>query len=210
MNPFTIRSMPTVLLSAVALLVLPACSDKSQEPKTERAESATYKSGVPGGIVVETTTHTARIVSVFPGTREVVLDLPDGKREVVTCGPMVVNFDQLRPNDMVKLTVTEQVAVAMASESDRPDTDAGGDTVVALAPKGAQPGAVMANVKQVTATVTAIDVPHHTATLQFPDGSTHKISVRHDIDLSKRRVGEKVVIRTTDAVALKVEKPKPQ
>jgi hypothetical protein len=68
----------------------------------------------------------------------------------------------------------------------------------------------MANTKQVTATVTAIDLGHHTATLQFPDGSTHKIAVRHDIDLSKRRVGEKVVIRTTDAIALKVEKPKPQ
>jgi hypothetical protein len=64
----------------------------------------------------------------------------------------------------------------------------------------------MAHTHQVTATVTAIDIGHHTATLQFPDGQTHTIAVRHDIDLTQRKVGEKVVIRTTDAIAIHVEK----
>jgi hypothetical protein len=199
----TIRSAKLALLSA-ALLALPSCSD-NPPPKAERTQTTKQEPGVPGSIAVDTTTITANIASVFGSTREVVLDLPDGKREVVTCGPAVVNFDQLRPGDQVKVTVTKEVAVAMGTESDPPDTSGG--AVVALAPKGAQPGAIMASVKQETATVTEIDLGHHTATLLFPDGQTRTITVRNDVDLTQRKVGEKVVIRKTNAMALRVEKP---
>jgi hypothetical protein len=204
MTRYTIRSAKLVLLSA-ALLVLPSCSGEAPPPTSERTQTKNQEPGVPGSITVDTTTITANIVSVFGTTREVVLDGPDGKREVVTCGPAVVNFDQLRAGDRVKVVMTKEVAVGMGTESDPPDTSG---TVVALAPKGAQPGAVMATVKQVTGTVTEIDIGHHTATVQFPDGETRKILVRHDIDLTQRKVGEKVVIRKTNAMALRVEKPK--
>jgi hypothetical protein len=43
--------------------------------------------------------------------------------------------------------------------------------------------------------------------MQFPDGSTKKIKVRKDVDLTKRSVGEKVVIRSTERFAVKIEKP---
>ena len=78
---------------------------------------------------------------------------------------------------------------------------------MALAPKGAKPGGIMAETTQVTAKVTAIDAEHHKATLQFEDGTTRTVAVRPDVDLSKRKVGEKVVIRTTEALAIPVEKP---
>lgn len=204
MNPLTPRRVRSALLSA-ALLTLSACTSNAPPPKAEQASAAGYQAGVPGGIAVETTTVTARIVSVIPNTRELSLDLPDGTRETVKCGPEVVNFDQLQKDDTVKITLTQEVAVAMARESDPPDT--AGDGVIALAPKGAKPGGVMAATTQVTATVTAIDLGHHTAVLQFPDGQTRTIAVRHDIDLSKRKVGEKVVIRMTTAMALRVDKP---
>ena len=59
----------------------------------------------------------------------------------------------------------------------------------------------------VTAKVTAIDLKQHKATLQFPDGTTKTVRVRKDVDLTKRQVGEEVVIRATEAVAIVVEKP---
>jgi hypothetical protein len=201
-----IRSAKLALLSA-ALLALPSCSD-NPPPKTERTQTKTLEPGVPGSISVDTTTTTANVVSVFGSTREVVLDLPDGKREAVTCGPAVVNFDQIRAGDQVKVVLTKEVAVAMGTESDPPDSSGG--SVVSLAAKGEQPGAVMASVKQVTATVIDIDLGHHTATLKFPDGETRMIQVRPDVDLTKRKVGEKVVIRKTNSMALKVEKPQKQ
>jgi hypothetical protein len=47
----------------------------------------------------------------------------------------------------------------------------------------------------------------HRATLQFEDGSTKTVAVRPDVDLNKRKVGDKVVIRITEALAIRVVKP---
>jgi len=79
--------------------------------------------------------------------------------------------------------------------------------MVALAPKGAQPAGLVAETTQVTATVKAIDPTNHTATLQFEDGSAETFPVRDDIDLSRRKVGEKVVFQVTEMIALSLEKP---
>ena len=60
---------------------------------------------------------------------------------------------------------------------------------------------------QVVATVVAIDMHKHKATLEFPDGSRKTVAVRPDVDLTQRKVGEKVVIRKTEAMAISVDKP---
>jgi len=78
---------------------------------------------------------------------------------------------------------------------------------VALAPLGAKPGVLMANTVEVTAKVKSIDVKHQKATLLFPDGTSHTFKVRKDVDLAKQTVGADVVIRTTEALAILVEKP---
>ncbi len=46
-----------------------------------------------------------------------------------------------------------------------------------------------------------------TATLQFPDGKAKNFVVRPDVDLTKVKLGEEVVIRATEALAVVVEKP---
>lgn len=45
------------------------------------------------------------------------------------------------------------------------------------------------------------------AILQFEDGSTRTVAVRPDVDLGKRKVGDRVVIRTTEALAITVRNP---
>ena len=55
--------------------------------------------------------------------------------------------------------------------------------------------------------VKAIDLKHRRATLLFPDGTSHTFTVRPDVDMTKHAVGDEVVIRATEAVAISVEKP---
>ena len=183
---------------------MPACSDNSPEPKADCSKTAAYELGVPGKIAVDTTTVTANIVSVFPSDRTVVLDLPGGEHETVKCGPEIVNFDQFRPGDQVKVTLTQQVVTAMGSESDRPDT--AGDPRRRTGSQGRLAGRRHGQHQ-------AGHRHHHRHRhrpphrhLEFPDGKTHTIAVRHDIDLTEHKAGEKVVIRTTDIIALRVEK----
>ena len=74
-------------------------------------------------------------------------------------------------------------------------------------PKGAKPGGIMVETTQVTAKVTAINVEQRKATLKFEDGTTKTVPVRPDVDLSKRKVGDQVVIRITESLAIRVTKP---
>jgi hypothetical protein len=189
-------------LFLVVPLILSSC--KSSKPTGETTTVAAIQEGVPGGIFVETHQITADVTAIDAASRKVTLVTPDGKKTTIKCGQEVINFDQIRVGDQLKVMVAEEVVVYMATDA-APSSD-GGAAIVALAPKGAKPAGVIATTVQVTATVTAIDLKRHKATLQFADGTTHTVAVRPDVDLNQRKVGEKVVIRTTEVLALSVDK----
>jgi hypothetical protein len=201
------RTVLTCLLMAPALaavLALTSCSSNST-PQPQGATVVATQPGVPGGVVINTHQITATVKAIDTEDRKVTLVGPDGKEAVVKCGPEVVNFPQIQVGDQVKATVTQQLVVFMATNAP-PQTD-GAATAVVLAPVGAKPGGVVAQTIQVTAKVAAIDLKNHEATLEFPDGSKETVAVRPDVDLTQRAVGEQVVIRTTESVAISVEKP---
>jgi hypothetical protein len=187
----------------VALMTLTSCSTEPK-PAVETASVVSYQPGVPGGIKAETHKLTARVTAIDAATRKVTLETADGNKTVVKCGPEIVNFDQIRLNDRLTVVVTEEIVAYLANARTPAD---GGARAVVLAPRGAKPGGVVADTVQVTAKVVAIDLRNHKATLQFPDGSTRTVAVRSDVDLSQRRVGEEVIIRVTEVVAVQVSKP---
>jgi len=189
---------------AAAALTLASCSSTVYGPIDEKTQGATYQKGVPGGTVVETRKLTATVTGIDASTRKVTLAAPDGKKTTVTCGPGVINFDQIRVGDVVRATVTDELTVAMANATTAPADSATAE--VALAPKGAKPGPLMAETQQYTATITAINLKRRQATLQFPDGTTRTFVVRRDIDLTQQRIGEKVAFRVTVAMAVSMEK----
>jgi hypothetical protein len=200
-----ILNVTTLALFPAALLTFTSCSSTSTTPTVETTSAAAFQQGVPGGVVVETHKMTASVTGIDTTNRKVTLVTPDGKKTTVKCGPEVINFDQIHVGDQLKVTVAEELAVYMAAEG--LPSIGGGAAVVALAPKGAKPGGIVASTVQVTAKVTAIDLKNHKATLQFPDGTTRTVVVHKDVDLTRRQVGEEVVIRTTEALAISVEKP---
>ena len=197
-------SLTTLALCPAAIVILTSCSSTPMTP-VEKTSATTFQKGVPGGVVVETRKFTARVTDIDDPNRKVYLVTPDGQTTTVKCGPEVINYDQIHTGDQLKVTVTEEL-VAYLADAGEPPTE-GAATTVALAPKGARPGGVIADTVQVTAKVSAIDLAHHKATLQFPDGSKRTVAVRPDVDLTQRRVGEEVVLRTTGIVAISVEKP---
>lgn len=171
----------------------------------EAAGAAVVAEGVPGGGVVATYELTAVVAAVDPAHRKVTLVDAAGIKKTVKAGPEVINFDQIHVGDRLRITATEELVVYVAG-ADEPARD--GDVgLVALAPKGAKPGAIMAETTRVTAKVIALDAEHHRATLQFEDGSRRTVPVREDVDLSQRKVGDTVVLRITEALAIQVAKP---
>jgi hypothetical protein len=161
--------------------------------------------GVPGGGVVATYELTATVAAIDKANRKVTIVDAAGIKKTVKVGPEAVNFDQIQVGDRLKITAAEELVVYVAGEGEA--SNDGGAKLVALAPQGAKPGGIMVETTQVTAEVTAIDVAHRKATLKFEDGTTHIVAVRPDVDLSKRKVGDKVVIRTTESLAIRITKP---
>jgi hypothetical protein len=170
----------------------------------ERIGAAAFAEGVAGGAAVQTYQLTATVAAINKASRKVTLLSSDGIKQTVKVGPDAINFDQIQIGDRLKIEATEELVVELAGPGESTDDAAG---LVALAPKGAKPGGLMAETTQVTGTVAAIDMAGHAATLRFEDGSTRTLPVRKDVDLSKRKVGEKVVFSLTEMVAITVEKP---
>ena len=205
--------MKTKMIKSTALTLLPAamlaftsCSSiHTPPPPDERGTMISAQPGVPGGVRVETYKTTATVTDIDAVNRKVTLLGPEGAKTTFKAGPEVVNFDQIRVGDHVKATVAAELAVFLRKNGE-PATD-GGAAAVALAPVGAKPGVMMANTVEVTAKVTAIDLKHHKATLLFPDGHSQTFKVRKDVDLARQSVGQEVVIRMTEAMAVTVEKP---
>jgi len=206
----------TLVFMPVALLLFASCSSEPKaestgQPGTESAATGegavltAFKPGVPGGVLVGTYQETATVTGIDKEKRKVTLATADGSKATFKAGPDVVNFDQIQIGDQVKATVTQQLVVFVRKNGE-PSTD-GGATTVALSPVGAKPGVLVADTVEVTAKVTAIDLKNRKATLQFPDGTSKTFKVRPDVDLTNQSVGQDVVIRTTDALAISVEKP---
>jgi hypothetical protein len=200
-----------IVLSLVpaAVLVCTSCSSTDSSEKggtaaTASREVSTQK-GVAGGTVVDTYQITAKVTAVDHATRHYTLETPDGRKTNYKAGPEVTNFDQVRVGDQVKATVTDSLVVRARAQGEAPSD--GETSVVALDPKGGKPGVLMADTTEVTARVKSVDVANHKATLEFPDGTARTVSVRPDVKLSSTDVGREIVFRTTEAVAIRVQKP---
>ena len=193
------------LLPATLLLGLTSCSSTPKTAHVDKTTVVTVQPGVPGGVTVETYKSSATVTAIDPDTRLVTVVSPNGAKATFKAGPDVINFDQIHIGDQIRATLTRELVVSLRN-SGEPAAD-GGVGAIALAPKGAKPGIVMAGTTEVTATVEAIYLKTHEATLLFPDGTTKTVAVRPDVDLTQAKIGQQVTIRTTQSVALLVEKP---
>jgi hypothetical protein len=199
---------------ALALLV-EAPSGATVQPSAARisatedeADAAT--AGQPAGpmgraIIVDTITATATVTAVDHAKRTVTLQNPDGTTSIYKVGKDVVNFDQIKVGDRVRATLVESLAIAIRKPGEPPS--AGETQTVALAPKGAKPGGIVVNTAELTAKVQALDTSKRTVTLMGPAGNKRTLKVGPDVDLSKLQVGDDVVVRFTEALALLVEAP---
>lgn len=194
------KYLPLFLLP-VAIAALQSCSSIEADSES----SAKLTRGVPGGTFVQTTKITATVTAIDPAKRKIALVTPKGEKLSVEADSEVTNFDQIRIGDQLRVTLNEELVVRMAKPGEKIEDR--GAALIGLAPAGDKPGVVTAETYETSATVTAINLKKRKATLQFTDGSTKKVTVREDVDLSKHKVGDKVVIQATETFAILLEKP---
>jgi len=201
------KPVPRTLATALPILVLfvlASCAFNTEKTSTPAADTTAIKTQ-RGGAVVETYTTNATVTAVDAQNRKVTLAGSDGRKSTYKADKQVVNFDQIKVGDQVNATFVEEVAVFLSRDQAPPGLAEG--TAVALAPKGAKPGIVMADTVEVAATVQKIDVTQRQVTLGFVDGSSKTVKVGKGVDLESINRGDDVTAQVTEAVAIAVEKP---
>jgi len=197
------------LLLAGALGLASCTSEKKAEPASsappQSVRTVAVQAGEAGGVVEDAFTVSARVSDLDRPSRHITLTASDGTKTTFTAGPQIRNFDQLLVGDKVNATFTERLVVFVRSSSEEPSVTHA--AALATAPKGAKPGAMVAEMYEIVASVKSIDSANRTATLQFSDGQTRTVHVRPDVDLSRYKVGDSVVIRVTSALSVLVENP---
>ncbi|HEX4795055.1 MAG TPA: hypothetical protein VH370_14775 [Humisphaera sp.] len=178
-------------------------SEKPVAPPTV-TEVTTYTPGEAGGTIEETFTASAVVREINAKTRQVTLENEEGTKAIFTAPPEVRNFDQLKVGDHVKATLVQRVVVFVDSDAKASATHA---ELIATAPKGAKPGALVAEAYEITATVESIDTAARRAKLRFADGQRKTVSVRRGVDLSQYKVGDGVVIQVTAHLMVIAETP---
>ncbi len=186
-------------LLPVALLILSACA-----PTIPGEQTSFTSTSDTSTTFVDTFRATARVSAIDAATRTLKLTLENGKRITVKCGPEVANFNQIHINDVVTVTVTEEMS-AYLDKGGRMGRS--GETAGELAPIGAKPGGVIADTIQETVKITAIDTKTRKVTFLRPNGISITAKVGNHINLAKAKVGDHVTISHTQGIAVSVEKP---
>jgi hypothetical protein len=185
------------LLSALVLAYAPSAN--SQEP------AAKDQGGAEGAIEATAIHVTATVVAVDAANRTVSVVGPLGRTNTYTCGKAVRNFDQIKVGDKVKATFVESIAVAAGPASAPSSVGEGG--MIAVAPKGAMPGVVMAKTTEITDKIESVDAATRTITLEGVSGHPHTVKAGPKVDLAVLKAGDDVRLRITEALAIVVERP---
>jgi hypothetical protein len=195
---------------AVCVAVLASCNNNkkksAQTAQPPREEvSVSTRPGVAGGVYEQMITAQATVSAIDQSTRLVTLTGPDGGKFAFHADPQIKNLPQVRVGDKVTATFARRMVVVVRRDDASP---AMAQTVAqASADKGQKPGALAAEEITAVARVSAIDPKNRTADLVFTDGEVKSVPVRPDVDLSRYKVGDNVVIRVTTALMVLVEKP---
>jgi len=200
--------LAAVVFGCGCTLVLASCtSEKKTEPSSSMAaaggRTVTVQPGEAGGVVEDSYSVSATVTSLDRATRQVTLTAGDGSRTKFIAGQEIRNLDQLHEGDKVTATISERLVIFVRTDGEDPSVTHA--SALVTAPKGAKPGAMAAEKYEVVAKVKSIDTANRIAVLQFTDGDTRKVKVRPDVDLSKYKVGDSVVIRVTAMLSVLAE-----
>lgn len=147
---------------------------------------------------------TANITSIDASTREIGLTTEEGDDIVVPASPEVRNFDQLEVGDKVNITLTEAVAVKMASEAERGEQFS--SVAAGRAVTGEKPGLSVGSLTEQVVEFISYDDATGTASFINADGVVQSVSVRPELrEFAKARTkGELIAAAIERSFAISV------
>lgn len=166
---------------------------------------ASAQADKPGAVLAEAVETVVMVRAVNHVARTVTIETPSGELETIVVPPEAQNLDQVYPGAKFRVRYLQSVAVYISPTGGQPG--AGEGTAMELAEKGATPGGVIVNVKQLQARVEEIDYSARTVVLTGPEGKRVKVAVDERVErFGEIQPGDIVVVRYTESLAMKMIK----
>jgi Cu/Ag efflux protein CusF len=188
-----LRTMFGSVVLATALVALPASAQTG----------AAVMGKAPGKVAMaQTVKATATITAIDAATRAVTLKGPKGNEMVVTAGPEVKNFAQLKVGDQVNIEFIESLALELKKGGGAPVAATAKEGAAAAKP-GERPG--MVGGRQVTVVADVIDLNAETqmVTLKGPQ-RTIEVKARDPEQFKLIKKGDQIQATYTEAMAIAV------
>jgi opacity protein-like surface antigen len=147
-------------------------------------------------------TQTFTIVAIDATNRTVTLKDKDGYTDSIYAGPEVKRFNELKVGDKVTFKYYESVVYQIQKPSAAPAP--AGEQAGIVRGKGPKPGGTVSRQITATVTVTAIDMKVPSVTIKMDDGSISSFKVENKKNLEGVKVGDRVQITYTEALAISV------
>jgi len=159
----------------------------------------------PGAILTEAAEAVVVVREVNQETRTVTFETAGHELVVIEVPPEAQNLDQVYAGAKFRVRYLQSVAVYISPTGGQPD--AVEDSAMELAEKGATPGGVIVNVKQIQARVDEIDYATRTVVLTGPKGNHFKVAVDERVErFAEIQAGDIVVVRYIESLAMKMIK----
>ena len=178
-------------IALVAALSLGAGAYAADEKKVERTKVVSV---------------TATVQAIDQATRIVTLKGPQGNLLTFTVDEAVKNLPQVNVGDEVSVNYYESLVLRVLAPEETAVNTA--SAAVATAKPGEMPAGVGAREVSVTVTIEGIDMAAGTVTFKGPAGNSNTVRAADPKNLEKIKVGDRVAITYTEAVAISVEKAK--
>lgn len=185
------------LVVALALPGLAAVVTKGYAPAAKGA-------GMAGVVVIDTSRMTAKITKLDTDKRMVSLEMSNGRTRSFKV-PEDFDMSRLKVGDTITATVAESMAVHIEKQGPRPS--AGEMTTVRLSPRGMESKMMVVNTMRMTGKIDSMDAARHTVTIMGPMGKSRMFKVGPNVKMDKLKVGDDIVVRYTEALAIDMRKP---
>lgn len=152
-------------------------------------------------------TVTASVEAIDIGKREVTLKGPLGNTATFTVDQRVKRLNEVKVGDLVQADYFLSFAAELRSPT--PEEEKTPFVLLdaaAKAPPGTAPAAGGLRRFKVVATIEGLDRPTQTITVKGPQGNLLTARVADAANLTKMRIGEKIVVTLTEALAVSLEK----
>ena len=192
-----------IVVGMLSALVLTSCSTHKDNPPPPTLAQST-ESTAKGGSRSQEITIAATVVKVDQKERLVTLRGPDGATETIRVSDQVRNLPQVKKGDQVLVTYYQSVAFEVVKPGEK-KLGVTGQEGLGRAELGEKPGGVAARVITIVADIAKLDRKNQQAVLRGPKGETMTVDVQNPDNFDKVKVGDRVEITLTEAIAIDVQ-----